>query len=305
MDFNIKKFCDFLNNFELFYDKTPSYIYHYTSSEAAKNILQYGTLRFTDRYYMNDYSEGKYVIELSLEKLDEILEAGKFRDGIRSELLKRANEIQQDNFYVYQCSFSDSDDSLCLWNYYTKNTGIKGYNFKFSASGIEDAIRPESVKPEKKPPVYSGKVIYDETEQVKIIAEILINFLNYSKENDSEDRHVNFIASYAVDKLYYQGIFFKKKYFEVESEYRVAIVPYVDDNGEFLAIKAKRDFMERNGIFIPYVDLQFEKDSLEGITMSPTLDPEVTRQSLLSLVENKYSKIDTDTIFQSHIPVRY
>ena len=70
-------------------------------------------------------------------------------------------------------------------------------------------------------------------------------------------------------------------------------------------IKAKRKFMERNGIFIPYIDLPFNKDAVEGITISPTLDYENTRNGVLSMTAKKYRNVNKDNIVKSDIPVRY
>ena len=39
-------------------------IYHYTSPTGLNGIVSYHTLRFTDRNFLNDYSEGRYVIDL-------------------------------------------------------------------------------------------------------------------------------------------------------------------------------------------------------------------------------------------------
>ena len=42
-------------------------IYHYTSPLGLNGIMSNNTLRFTDRNYLNDYSEGRYVIGLCLD----------------------------------------------------------------------------------------------------------------------------------------------------------------------------------------------------------------------------------------------
>lgn len=126
----ITKFSDFCNGFELQYGKSPSHIYHYTSPVGAMGVIENNTLRFTDRNYLNDYSEGMYTLDLCLENLNDLTEEGKFRDYIRNSLEERKKNPNGDEFYIYQCSFSTNKDSLCLWNYYTKDNGIKGYNLK-------------------------------------------------------------------------------------------------------------------------------------------------------------------------------
>ena len=82
----ITKFSDFCNGFELQYGKSPSHIYHYTSPVGAMGVIENNTLRFTDRNYLNDYSEGMYTLDLCLENLNDLTEEGKFRDYIRNSL---------------------------------------------------------------------------------------------------------------------------------------------------------------------------------------------------------------------------
>ena len=53
-------FAKFLNDIDLICDEYDEDVYHYTSAESAKKILENGKLRFTDRNYLNDYSEGKF-----------------------------------------------------------------------------------------------------------------------------------------------------------------------------------------------------------------------------------------------------
>lgn len=301
MDFAVK-FCRFYNALHLEYGEQPPFIYHYTSSGAAQSIISKGQIRFTDRYYLNDASEGRYVLDLCSDNIEALLPDISFRKHIEKEIAIRKEKIQRDRFYVYQCSFSTNPDSLCLWNYYSKSQGIKGYNFKFSTSDLAKNIKPTAKDEGKEPPVYFGKVVYDETKQIDIIKRLLQKFVDFIKDDSIYE---DFVAAYAVDKIIQQGVFFKMNLFSVEEEYRIAIVPYVDSDGQFAAIKEERSFMERNGIFIPYVDINFSPDILQSITISPTLDFQMTKQSLEMLLANKYPNMSSEAIIQSAIPVRY
>ena len=193
-----------------------------------------------------------------------------------------------------------------IWNYYTKDNGIKGYNLKFNREKVEDdTIRPEisdkSGKIEKLR-LHSGSIIYDKDKQIEILKNIINKFQNYLEINNFE-RYEEFAAPWIIDRIFLQGVFFKKPCFKVEEEYRIAINQRIGENGA--SIKAKRKFMERNGIFIPYIDLPFNKDAVEGITISPTLDYENTRNGVLSMTAKKYRNVNKDNIVKSDIPVRY
>lgn len=66
-----------------------------------------------------------------------------------------------------------------------------------------------------------------------------------------------------------------------------------------------KENLEKNGLFIPYIDIEFNSELLVGITMSPTLNPDDTIQGILSLTKNKYHNITKDSIVPSEIPIRY
>ena len=113
------------------------------------------------------------------------------------------------------------------------------------------------------------------------------------------------MSSFLIDKIMLLGVFFKMTCFNVENEFRLFYDLHLNEDNTYSAIKDKQHFYERNGIFIPYVDLHFDKDSLIGVGVSPTLDFEATRESILRITGTKYSNVNKNTIYQSELPVRY
>ena len=66
-------FAKFLNNYKVITDyEEVDYFYHYTSLSTAKIILDGGKLRFTDRLWLNDMSEGYYTIDLTIRRINDI-----------------------------------------------------------------------------------------------------------------------------------------------------------------------------------------------------------------------------------------
>ena len=63
-------------------------IYHYTSPSGVNGIITDHTLRFTDRNYLNDYSEGRYVLDLCLTSQFEELVPEKYRKYFRDTCKK-------------------------------------------------------------------------------------------------------------------------------------------------------------------------------------------------------------------------
>lgn len=95
-------------------------IYHYTSTQEFQGVIESESLRFTDRNYLNDSSEGIYTLKLIKENLEYI---NSRNPSITKEVEDISNNKQKiiikEAFHTYQCSFSLEPDNLALWNYYT------------------------------------------------------------------------------------------------------------------------------------------------------------------------------------------
>lgn len=302
-------FAKFLNNYKVITDyEEVDYFYHYTSLSTAKIILDGGKLRFTDRLWLNDMSEGYYTIDLTIRRINDILpENCKFKNFLLKNLNDRKNNIVRNNFYIYQCSFSTSADSLCLWNYYTTGnrddaeSPIEGANLKFNIKNIDKFIRPDT---KHEIAFIYGKVCYDEVTQINIIKKIVSDFINNPLYNENA---AEFIAAYCVDKLIMQGVFFKKPCFAIENEFRIATTLYVEfedksEESHFVSINNPRCKFKRYNYEIPYVDLEFNKYSLSGICLSPTLTWDIVKKKLDDTLK-MYSI--NDSVIVSDIPIRY
>lgn len=114
------------NNFDLtdYLPSGPCVVFHYTSPDAFLSIMNDGKLRFTDRNYLNDTSEGKYIFDLCLENSKTICEGYEaYEQGFVEACMEMKSRFEEIRL-VYQCSFSTDPDSLCLWNYYTHGNSI-------------------------------------------------------------------------------------------------------------------------------------------------------------------------------------
>lgn len=303
---DIVDFAKFYNSikFDEYIDKNVPYIYHYTSPNGFLGIINSGKLRFTDRFFLNDKTEGIYVLNLCIENINrfDFLD-DKFKQVFSEKCKERIMQPQYDDFYVYQCCFSTDNDSLCLWNYYTKSERIKGYNIKIDTKNLSDKIIPTPHKKNKFPKLRYGKVVYSKEKQLEILYKTVKRFFDYYQKNNTQN--VSFIIKYLIDKIMYIGSFFKMDCFEIENEFRLVFELYLDDDNSYVAIKEKQEFFEKNGVFIPYIDIPFENNLLTGICISPTLDYKATKESILRMMGNRYKNINANTIYESKIPVRY
>ena len=282
-------------------------IYHYTSPGGLKGILENKTMRFTDRYFLNDSSEGTYVMDLCIRNIEMlVLNHEKFKKELLKRCVERKVNPQRDDFYVHQCSFSKDEDSLALWNYYTKGNNIQGYNLCFAAHALKSSLKMEStMESGNVPAIWGGDVVYDESEQRVIVKKVVDSFFELSKKENHQ--HYQFTIGLLVDKLMLVGIFFKKKCFSIENEYRVVMDLHIDKStGEFTAISSEQKFYEKNGFLIPYLDVEFGAEALKEIRISPTLDLATTKNSIYRATAKIFPQINkNDLVKQSEIPVRY
>ena len=101
-----------------------------------------------------------------------------------------------------------------------------------------------------------------------------------------------------VDVLNIVSIFFKNPQFKNEKEYRIVIV------NTFGTPDSKPTYVvEKNGLFVPYLEYEFSKDSVSCVNIGPTFDENIfyisTNRMLLNFgYENK-------EVNRSKIPLRY
>lgn len=311
-------------------------LYHYTSAYALQEILKKKKLRFTDSNYLNDINEGEYIFTI----LKDVIEEDKYKD-IRGEIKKILNgeisyRLQENETFkslsekvavdtesmkkllgtvltnkFFVCCFSTNDDSLPMWHYYTKNNA-GGYNIRFNASCLIQNIKQElelSMQTENRKyiaEIYMYKVIYDKEKQINLVKKILDSYIN----NPNKNFKIIFLAIC----LQIVGYFFKHKEFSNEKEVRIIIEFNSELHFDFLMKNI--ELQERNGLFRPYIDINFLNETIEksfnskeiytinGITLSPLFSEKLYAESM-KLLLNKYGFFNKKTkIKSSDIPFR-
>ncbi|MCM1330262.1 MAG: DUF2971 domain-containing protein [Ruminococcus sp.] len=290
-------------------------IYHYTSVDGLKGIVENETLRFTNRFYLNDYTEGIYTFDLLISEFDNIFSDLALllekKDKIIKECQEYRNKLDLRSFKTFQASFSLDSDSLCLWNYYTKgNNSIRGYNINFNSKELCNSFKlnEEVEKILNRPFVFRKKVIYNKDEQISEIKEF-INKLYEAILQDSNGES-NIAAqiffnrlNMIFDRISVLGIFFKDNHFKIENEYRIAIDLYTE-NGKFPAVDGLSiKFISKNDMFVPYVDIKFDLSTIKSITVSPTMNYENELKNLNMFLDT--AGIKDISIEKSAIPVRF
>ena len=200
-------------------------------------------------------------------------------------------------------SFSYKADSLSMWNYYAPGSGC---NLQFSKDFTESFRERLRNQKEKSLVFLYGNVIYDLDEQLSALKEIFKKFKPNGQFPVLE--HLYFCMTQSILKM---GSFFKHPSFEDERECRIVFNLSVKDNSnEFHQLihpedgtPYKRRVYAKQGMLVPYVDIDFDLKYLQSITVSPTSNFEKVKQGLkIVLCEQGITDLP---INHSEIPLRF
>jgi hypothetical protein len=282
-----------LHRLKILKNDIPDAIYHYTSLEGFKGIIDSDTIWLSDYSYLNDSNELAYGVKLIKDIASDMLGQSEFESS-REILQAWIDNIEQVKHRVCIASFSGNGDSLSQWRSYG-NIAI-GFNPLFSIGAPHEThIMP---------------IEYSESVQ-KRWAKLYLSHLCQAYSVDiSLDRLKRIGKVYHnTDKLIKLISFFKDPGFREEDEYRIA---YIEDPELFEKIgeePAPKNFRISNGNLIPYVrssDLPNAFDdkkhlSIKKIVLGPNSDLLLERSIREYLDHKGYGDIE---ILRSKIPYR-
>lgn len=279
-------------------------VYHYMTISTLMEILSNKKLRFSNRLYLNDYSEGKCVLDLCINQIDEIWpNTQKYqKEEFLKELRILSEHLNNKQFHIYQASFSLYGDNLTMWNYYAKGDGA---NMEFSLHTLEESFKERFLDDVQWPVGFlHGAVIYDQKHQIEILKVILNDFMN----SDSVSNEWYMFMSWAI---LYVGTFFKHEGFQDEREYRIAYSLFFDQE-KCLTLQSDEgmdpyfvNVYQRENMLVPYIDIDFDIKAIEGITLSPRLEVGSISDGLQIALRQNGFDIKKIHISKSEIPVRF
>ena len=211
-------------------------LYHYTTAEGLKGVIEKDELWATSAYYLNDSTEilyGYRLLDLALEKWlkraapskDSISRGftGSLRRWFGYDALER-NVITP----IYLTCFCEEDNLLSQWRAYGSSGGYS-IGFRVPAGGIIYGLMPE-------PRVYTArcvKVEYDREKQIRRVMEILDAALPILDEQDVTDaiRSIDPLSPLGFSQpsriiqemLVEESTGFKDAAFAVEKEWRFVV----------------------------------------------------------------------------------
>lgn len=288
-------------------DSDRAYLHHYTNAEGLYGILKSNKMRATNTRYLNDPQELKYATEM----VKEILESNspletetKELDNFWIALLNKFEQLYKE-IDIYIICFCENGDLLSQWRGYGSQGG--GYSIELNRETIRNAGRN---KEQNKYVI--RKVEYSSKKQSQVINQICdtsaesIRKIEQTIDKEKLKDVVNKIIALVSKVLLYQIARFKQEAFKEENEWR--IIYLVDNQDEY--IKESFDFRFKNGLAIPYIELQLSEENgelinklpINRIVCGPSLDTPRALKSL-KLMKKRFG-YDKVTIKKSSFTLR-
>ena len=206
----------------------PNILYHYTSIEAFKSIVENRQIWLSSFIWMNDPNEGRFIEQWIIEEAK--------RRRLNDELINAIISSYYENFKNYYfLAFSENGDLLSQWRAYAEDsTGFSiGFDPTFftkvenipvdtSLDKSNKSIFTQNLNEEALPATYGiAHVIYAKEEQQKIVKEVFDYWLHqFSSSSDQEN-----IILLGIELTQY-GMVFKDPGFKEEREWRLLYLPY-------------------------------------------------------------------------------
>ena len=274
--------------------KTSAKISHYTRALAVNAIFVNGTIRFTRWDFLNDMSEFTYVYGL----VKDVLETGDYDEefcrymreisDIHYTLRKSTEHPKNEDYYV--ASFSFNHDCLPLWSNYAKMNEADGYSIQFSRHDLRKSLQNKNGVT-----IFQGCVIYDVETQKALVGKILSSLSTLYGLVENEGERAERIAECFEEYISVVAGFFKHPSFANEEEFRFVYKCKQDETRYPIKTRVL------NGIIIPCIDFEFDREICEKITVSPAVNPVTARNGLRFLRELVGGRFD---IAVSCIPYR-
>lgn len=233
------------------------YVYHYTSIEAMKSILENDNLWLSDSRFLNDKTELEDGRKATIEAINKLLNKSNNLDkSILEELLEY---FKSDDLCVYVASFCTKSNLAHQWALYA-NKG-QGVCIKYEINN--DNGRKFFRLDNKSQPSYFRlyKVNYACSKDKAKMQETLIAdfFRQFYSDISTTDKLRPIFVGYLKGFLARSLSVFKNESFAAEQEVRLVLDKYNAE--ESFEIK----YRVRNNIIIPYVETNGLKDNTKEL----------------------------------------
>jgi hypothetical protein len=286
-------------------------LFHYTTAEGLKGIVEKNELWATSAYFLNDSAEVIYGCRTLKEALEEWMANNpRPADSMTLVVARELHSTFGNQFLnmqvvepIYLACFCEDDNLLSQWRTYGQSGG---YSLGFQVPA--DPFTGNRVKPE--PCTYTHRLVkveYGRKEQIRRCREMLDAVLpTFDKPETAralaaigDHPHVGYsvISRAMVDMFMEEIVSFKNDAFAVEKEWRLVVrrrllIKQGTDDGGRTPVPVH--FRASRGALIPYVKLiptaPTEKLPIHCVRTGPTLDATASTLALpLFLETNGFS----------------
>lgn len=289
-----------------------SRVYHYTSPQGLLGIMKNKSkalLRFTKYDSLNDREESLDIIKHIKIYLESIAKdaSPQFIEWLKNftpnsntfitsySELSSCKVFEERECHTYLCCFSEKDDLLPMWNYYTKSRHYEGYNIGFSSS----VFRSESCHGMGYR-IELQKVIYWDKDKKEIINCIFNPIKNiYHVLTDEQKKHIQDFVQTRINKFQF---LFKNSCFSHEKEIRAILRIPKDFNFQGQDSLTK-DYRESHGYIVPYIEFELPENAIRSIRVAPLYEKEIAINNLEEFcIEREYKRV---SISPSSVPIRF
>lgn len=279
----------------LYYQKPVSSLFHYTSLNGLKGIIESNSIWATEARYLNDAEEMSHLAE---RVVDEIARQTRVHDETERIILKQfstwiKNRLTQGH-KMFVASFTENGNLLSQWRGYCPYG--KGISIGFSPDKISEIMQGASYT--------LGKCIYDASQQSTIVGSIIGGVVEEAfRQGPSADFHES-QSYYGVfgelePAILRIAILIKNVAFVEEQEWRL-ISPIIDNYRE-----ASISYREGTSMLIPYMNLPIrlgqDKDDIDLVIIGPTPTPKLAIDSLVNYLGDH---LRTVKVMNSQSPYR-
>ncbi len=297
------------SNYSFPQDNLPASVFHYTSINALRSILENKSFWISNAEFLNDSQEINYTKKLINSLADKFVDPWFFKDTVDSIV----NEMVPDKIHnLFLLSLTKNRDSLALWSSYSN---FDGYNIEFSLTEILKYFNnyvitltdKTIVNPDDKLIMTYGNVIYSEEKQKQFIMNIL-NMVNQYYFVDPKNSYFSEYQDYLYNQFFESiaaslaraSIFFKPVIFEQEEEFRIA---FIIKSSDFRKNVTK--YRTSNGSFIPYIEISNPNCTLplKSVRIGPKNYCDIAKQGVELFLESlNYKDV---SVIPSGLTLRY
>lgn len=280
----------------------PNILYHYCNIDTFMKIVENKTIRLSNIFKMNDYSEVKFILDsleyaLSLayrESPFDFTYKGKENESAFSEIVLDIKKNIDAIIYIpYIACFSENGDDLGQWRAYGDDG--RGVSIGFDRKVLADIVNKFSKKNSSYFTLEMTKASYSNEDQLEFMRDTITGSVFRGLKNAKENPNVknglcsfeNMVITIIIHDaaaILMAASKYKSGYFQNECEWRICLTTFINETyyedcadfskdiirGDYTL--KKMQFRNNGSQLISYMDLCFS-NNLSGIIKNIVAGP--------------------------------